>query len=116
MKASVGKILQPILEANNTPAETVAHWNPLRCSETELLTAWESEGITYEPHPWLSGCWLLTGTGNVEKLTTFQNGWFQIQDAAARRSVQVLVLHLVMRRQNGCCRDVYAQSRQYLRV
>ncbi len=97
MKASVGKKLQPILEANNTPAETVVHWNPLRCSETELLTAWESEGITYEQHPWLSGCWLLTGTGNVEKLTTFQNGWFQIQDAAARLSVQVLDLQPGMR-------------------
>lgn len=92
MKASVGKRLGEILAADNSRPEVSAQWNPLKCSREELLAAWEQEGVRAEAHPWLLGCFLLQGTGNVLELKTFQRGWFQIQDAAARLSVQVLGL------------------------
>ena len=97
MKESVGKQLGAILEADNSPAETSAQWNPLRCREEALLELWEREGVTVRAHPWQKGCYLLRGTGNLEKLESFQKGWFQIQDAAARLSVQVLGLRPGMR-------------------
>ena len=32
-------------------------------------------------------CWLLTGGGSLEAMPAFQQGWFQVQDAAARAAV-----------------------------
>ena len=92
MKASVGKRLGTILAADNESPATCAQWNPLRGREEDLLLAWERGGVTAEPHPWMIGCYLLRGTGNLEKLPSFQAGRFQIQDPAARLSVQVLEL------------------------
>ncbi len=97
MKASVGKRLGAILEADNSRPETSAQWNPLRGTEAELLAAWDREGVRYTPHPWLDGCYLLRGTGRIDGLGSFQRGLFQIQDAAARLSVRVLELRPGMR-------------------
>ena len=92
MKESVGKRLGAILEADNGSPETCAQWNPLRCSEETLLSAWEAEGVRIFPHPWMKHSYLLRGTGDVSRLPSFQNGYFQIQDAAARLSVEVMGL------------------------
>lgn len=92
MKASVGKKLEPILQADNSPAETCAQCNPLKVTEEALLAQWAREGVRAERHPWMSGCWLLKNTGSLEKLPSFQQGLFQIQDPAARLSVSVLEL------------------------
>ncbi len=97
MKQSVGKRLGKILEADNSSPETCAQWNPLRCKEEKLLSAWQAEEVDVKAHPWLKDCYLLRGTGNLNLLKSFQQGWFQIQDAAARLSVQVLELHPGMR-------------------
>ncbi len=97
MKDSVGRRLGAILEADNTPPEVSAQWNPLRCTEEQLLAAWDREGVRYAAHPWLRGCWLLRGTGNLAHLNSFQRGYFQVQDAAARLSVMVLGLKPGMR-------------------
>lgn len=97
MKASVGKHLGAVLEADNSQPETSAQWNPLQCKEEELLAAWESEHVAYSAHPWLAHCYLLRGTGDLSRLESFQKGWFQIQDAAARLSVEVLGLRPGMR-------------------
>ena len=87
MKESVGKRLGKILEADNSQPETCAQWNPLRCGEEELLQAWQEESVTVSGHPWLEHCYLLRGTGSLERLPSFQRGMFQVQDAAARLSV-----------------------------
>ncbi len=92
MKASVGKKLEPILQADNGPSETCAQINPLKTTEPELLDRWQREGVQAEKHPWMKGCFLLKNTGNLEKLPSFQQGLFQIQDPAARLSVAVLEL------------------------
>ena len=44
-------------------------------------------GGTLEAHPWMPDCWLLRGGGDLEAMPAFQEGLFQVQDAAARAAV-----------------------------
>ena len=97
LKASVGKRLEAVLEADNSAPETCVQWNPLRGQEEELLLMWEREGVAVSPHPWKTHCYLLRGTGNLSLLPSFQRGLFQIQDPAARLSVDILRLQPGMR-------------------
>ncbi len=90
MKDSVGKKMEAVLQADNSQPETTAQRNSLKCTVEELTAMWEAEGVSFTPHPWLKDCWTLKNTGNLAKLPSFQNGMFQIQDAAARLCVDVL--------------------------
>lgn len=90
MKGSVGKRLEAVLQADNSQPETTVQRNSLKCTAGELTAAWTEEGVIFTPHPWLKDCWTLKNTGNIARLKSFQNGMFQIQDAAARLSVDVL--------------------------
>lgn len=92
MKASVGKKLEAILQGDNSQPETCVQINTLRTDEMTLLSRWETEGVSAERHPWMEGCWLLKNTGNLEKLPSFTEGLFQVQDAAAKLSVSVMEL------------------------
>ena len=69
------------LAEDNRPVPTVLQRNPLRASEEALLAG--LDGVEVTPHPWLSGCYTLTGAGNLEQLESFQKGEFLVQDAAA---------------------------------
>lgn len=69
---------------NNESAPTTIQLNPLKATGAELASALEEKGATLTPHPWLSQCWELTGAGDLEQLDSFQRGYFQVQDAAAR--------------------------------
>jgi 16S rRNA (cytosine967-C5)-methyltransferase len=97
MKASVGKKLGTILAADNTRPETCAQVNTLKTTAAELTEIWTREGVAFASHPWMENCFLLTGTGDLEHLGSFQDGLFQIQDPAARLSVQVLGLSAGMK-------------------
>lgn len=90
MKESVGKKLEPVLQADNSSPETTAQRNTLQCTQEELLEQWQEEGVVYQAHSWLKDCWTIKNTGNIAKLPSFQRGLFQIQDPAARLSVDVL--------------------------
>ena len=90
MKASVGKKLGAILEADNQPPEVCAQWNSLAGTKAALCDAWDCENISHTKHPWMKGCYLLSGAGAVDRLASFREGRFQIQDPAARLSVCVL--------------------------
>ena len=78
---------EALLAENNRQPPTTAQANPLRVSPTELAEALQKEGVEVQLHPWLSGCFLLHGTGDLERLSSFQKGGFYIQDAAARLAV-----------------------------
>ena len=85
---SVGKHrLEPMLRANNAIAPTVIQVNTLRTTTAQLLQLLEQEGVTARMHSWLPDCLVLTSTGNLEQLDTFQKGLFYVQNAAARLSV-----------------------------
>lgn len=76
--------LEPFLRGNNAPAATCLQVNPLKsdCAEVEALL--QQQGISYRAHPWLSGAYLVSGTGSLEKLPMFREGKVFVQDAAAR--------------------------------
>ncbi len=79
--------LEPMLRANNTAPQTYAQVNTLKISADALKSQLEQEGVEAQYHPWLDDCLILGQTGNLEKLPSFQQGLFYIQDPAARLSV-----------------------------
>ena len=88
LKSYAGKErLEQMLRANNEIPPTVVQVNTLKTTVQELKTLLEAEGVTVNPHSWLPGCLVLTGTGDLEKLDSFQQGLFYVQDAASRLSV-----------------------------
>ena len=97
MKASVGKRLERILEADNSSPETSVVVNTLKCTPEKLEQNLLDSGVTFAPHPWLKSGYLLRGTGSLEKLPAFREGLMQVQDAAARLSVDVIGLRPGMR-------------------
>ena len=79
--------VEAMLQANNMAVATVAQVNTLKTTPETLQSLLETEGVTVQMHPWLENCFILSNTGNLEKLQSFQNGFFYIQDAAAKLSV-----------------------------
>ena len=88
LKAYVGKErIEPMLMANNSVAPVTAQVNTLKITPADLQERLKSEGVSAQTHPWLAGCLELSGTGNLEKLPSFRDGLFYIQDPAAKLSV-----------------------------
>ena len=79
--------LEPMLQANNSAPHTFAQVNTLRTDVNTLRLQLEQEGVSAQIHPWLLDCLILSDTGNLEKLLSFQQGLFYIQDPAAKLSV-----------------------------
>jgi len=85
---SVGKDrLEPMLAANNETPLTVVQVNTLRITAQELLCRLESENVAAQPHGWMHDCLVLSNTGNLDKLPSFREGLFYVQDAAAKLCV-----------------------------
>lgn len=78
---------EALLAADNCQPPTTAQVNRLRTDADRLTEALRADGAEVEPHPWLPGCLMLGGTGDLERLEAFRNGWFYVQDAAARLAV-----------------------------
>lgn len=78
---------QALLVVNNQPSPTTAQVNYLKTTPEKLAEELRTAGAEVQPHPWLEGCLLLSGTGDLERLNTFQRGEFYIQDAASRLAV-----------------------------
>ena len=97
MKESVGKRLGTILAADNESPETCVVTNSLKLTPELLQAKLETAGVSVTVHPWLPGGFWLKKTGDLEQLSAFRDGLFQVQDAAARLSVEVLPLQAGMR-------------------
>ena len=88
LKSYVGKErLEPMLKENNAIAPMTVQVNTLQISTKELQEKLEAEGVTAQNHPWLSDCLVLSGTGDLERLSSFQEGLFYVQDAASKLSI-----------------------------
>ena len=72
------------LRLDNESVPTTIQRNPLRCTAQQLTESLEASGAKLTPHPWLPDCWMLSGGGDLEAMPAFQDGWFQVQDAAAK--------------------------------
>lgn len=78
---------EALLAEDNGRPPIYAQINPIKTDTKGLTARLESEGVTAQPHPWLEGCLTLSGTGDLERLPSFQEGLFTIQDPAARLTV-----------------------------
>ena len=78
---------EALLRADNQQPPTTAQVNTLKTTPEKLQAELWEAGAEAEAHPWLPGCFLLTGTGDLERLEAFQRGKFYIQDAASRLAV-----------------------------
>ena len=88
LKSYVGKDrLEPMLKANNEAPDTVVQVNTLRTTTEALAAMLEGEGVGVQPHKWMPDCLVLSGTGDLERLESFQKGLFYVQDCAAKLSV-----------------------------
>ena len=88
LKSYVGKTrIQPMLKANNEAPDTVIQVNTLRITAAALLQRLEGEGVAAKPHDWMKNSLVLSGTGNLEQLSSFKEGLYYVQDTAAKLSV-----------------------------
>ncbi|MBQ9838785.1 MAG: 16S rRNA (cytosine(967)-C(5))-methyltransferase RsmB [Oscillospiraceae bacterium] len=88
LKSYVGKEkLEPMLRANNEIVPTVIQVNTLRTDAEALQKMLEDEGVTARTHDWMPDCLVLSGTGDLERLQSFRDGLFYVQDCAAKLSV-----------------------------
>lgn len=79
---------EKLLECHNGDVPTMAQVNTCKTDTETLLEQLTAQGIEVQRHPWLEDCLTLQGTGNLERLESFQNGEFYIQDAAACLAAQ----------------------------
>ena len=104
LKANLPKgKLEPMLQADNAAPDTVVQVNTLRITAEELKQRLKEEGVSAEPHCWMADCLVLSGTGNLEKLPSFREGLFYVQDPASRLSVLCAKLPKADIRVLDCC-------------
>lgn len=75
---------EQLLALHNQPVPTTIQTNPLKTTPAALRQELEAAGVEVTSHPWLEGCFTVTGTGDLEKLPAFTEGRCTVQDAAAR--------------------------------
>ena len=93
LKANVPKgTLEGILKADNAAPETVVQVNLTKTTSRSLLDRLAGEGVEARPHSWMEDCLVLSATGNLEKLPSFMEGLFYVQDPASRLSVRCAML------------------------
>ncbi len=75
--------LEDLLRADNEIPATAVQVNTLRTTYAEAEAALVAAGAACRRHPVLDDCILVTGTGSLELLEPFKNGWVYVQDAGA---------------------------------
>lgn len=75
---------EAFLRLDNEPVPTVIQTNPLKTTPEALAAELREAGVSLTAHPWLAGCFEVTGTGDMERLPAFAEGRCTVQDAAAR--------------------------------
>ena len=100
LKANLPKgKLEPMLIADNASPQTVVQVNTLRITADALRERLAGEHVTAVPHGWM----VLSGTGSIESLPSFQEGLFYVQDPAAKLSVLCARLPKEEIRVLDCC-------------
>ena len=100
---SVGESqIEPFLRADNEPAPTCLQINPLLSDPDEVERALTEQDILFRKHPWLPGCYLVTGTGNLARLELFTSGKVYVQDASAKLAAMAAGVRPGMRVLDTC--------------
>ena len=79
--------IEMMLKANNEAPRTVIQVNTLKISAEDLRQRLEEEQVEAMPHSWMKDCLVLGSTGDLERLPSFQEGLFYVQDPAAKLSI-----------------------------
>lgn len=72
---------------NNQPSSLTIQVNTLKISAPEFENMLKINDVQYRSHDYLPGCYILRG-GNVSSLPGFSEGFFYVQDAAARAAIE----------------------------
>ena len=100
---SVGRgQIESFLRADNEPAPTCLQINPLLSDPDEIERALTEQEILVRKHPWLPGCYLVTGTGNLARLELFTSGKVYVQDASAKLAAMAAGVRPGMRVLDTC--------------
>src|SRR6185436_6681305 len=81
-----------LMEWNNTPPKTFVRVNTLRANAAKLLQRWrEEEEVEYDffPRNWIEEnlVFVLKSHPPLEKLKSFQEGWYYVQDPSTLLAV-----------------------------
>ena len=80
--------LESVLKADNEAPQTVIQVNTLKMTTAALVERLAREGIQAQPHGWMPDCLILGSTGSLEKLPSFREGLYYVQDPASKLSVR----------------------------
>ena len=94
--------LESLLSSHNQAPQTVLQVNLLKVDSQTVEAELDERGISFEPHPWMSHAYYISGTGNLENIPLFQQGGFLVQDPAARLAVLSAGLKPGMSVLDGC--------------
>ena len=78
---------EQLLAANNSAPVITAQVNTCKISCVALMSRLSETGIDAQIHPWLKDCLLIRETGDLERLDSFRDGLFYIQDPASRLAI-----------------------------
>lgn len=88
LKGSLPKgTLEPMLKADNEAPRTVVQANTLKTTPAALQQRLEAEGAEVTRHHWMEDALVIGGMGSLERLPSFREGLYYVQDPAARLSV-----------------------------
>ena len=96
-------MLEPMLIADNAAPDTTIQVNTLKTTAAELTRRLEGEGVTVQPHGWMENCLTISSTGNLDKLPSFREGLYYVQDPAAKLAVLCAKLPQEDIRVLDCC-------------
>ena len=104
LRSYVGKDrIEMMLRSNNEAPQTVIQVNTLKTTADALQKKLAEEQVSAVPHAWMPDCLVLGSTGDLEKLPSFREGLFYVQDPAAKLSVLCAQLPKAGLRLLDCC-------------
>ena len=104
LKGSLPKgTLEPMLKADNEAPRTVVQANTLKITPTALQQRLEAAGAEVTRHHWMEDALVIGGMGSLERLPSFREGLYYVQDPAARLSVLCARLPKEGARVLDCC-------------
>jgi len=90
------------LAADNAAPPITAQVNTCRISSVALLSRLSDAEVDVQMHPWLKDCLTIRDTGDLERLDSFRDGLFYIQDPASRLAVMAAGARPGMRVLDAC--------------
>lgn len=93
---------EQLLAANNAAPAIAAQVNTCRISSAALMGKLSEAGVDAQMHPWLKDCIVIRDTGDLERLDSFRDGAFYVQDPASRLAVMAAGVKPGMRVLDAC--------------